>query len=131
MTEIIYPLFLREEGDYFCLIKSFEHLNYQLEVNDVEEFTGWDSTGRPVSLYCEKSQVFARIVSDADESEKLRQSVMRHVERYVSADDSYPDDAEGDLAKMLEWAEMKYEEHWKANRISVRLKNFIKRIFGK
>ncbi len=131
MADVIYPLFLREEGNYFCLIRSLEHLNYRLEENDVEEYTGWDSAGRPLSLYYENKRIHVHIDSDTNESEKLKQAVMNYVKTYVNSEGSYPDDVAGDLVRLLEWTEKKAEEHWKAKRIRVRLKNIFLRFFGK
>jgi hypothetical protein len=125
-----YPLFLLDLDNYFYLVLTAGRLSSTVEVNDVDELNGWDASGRAVALKLVDGDVYASIINESIQIDRLISAILNFAELYG---DAKPDDADEDWQdplKLFRWAEEKVEYHRRSRRLSVRLIRFIKSFFA-
>jgi len=115
LADVNYPIFLRDDSGHVIFIKSIAQFRCNFGKKDIVKFTCWDSTGRPVSLFYENREIQARIISDTNESEKLRQAIIQYARIHGNVGDDLPDDLDTlNIKNLHEWANHNAAECWKA-----------------
>ena len=127
MSHVEYPLFLRDLDNVFCFVESEEHLSVLLEPNDVEEYSGWDRTGRPVSLRLSQEQIKVVIEKETDETPQLMTSIRSYAETFSNVVVNPPTE---DPVELLKWAETEVETYRRSGTFATRVVKYLRRVFG-
>lgn len=126
-AEPTYPVYLRDFDNYFCHAVSEHDLNVVVEENDVEEYTGWDSAGRPIALSSVDRKIMANVRSANTEIRQLRQALVDFAAKYGDADPTEIDWQDVQIGDLYSWAESRVNQYERSRRLGVRLKRFFKR----
>ena len=123
----VYPIYLRDFDNYFCQAASENDLNVVIEEKEVDEYTGWDSTGLPVHLSFEEDRIIASVSGEVPQLDQLRRALVDFAETYGDGASIEGDWENIDVSGLYAWAESQVVQYEQSRSLGARLKRLFKR----
>ncbi len=128
MPNPCYPLFLRDFDNCFYVVPTVSKLSSIVEMNDIDELSGWDAAGHAITLRLVDGEMSVLIVNETIQSDQLIFAIRKYAEVYGRAkpDDESPDSE--DPLQLFLWAEEKVEKYRRSTRFLSKLSQFLNRL---